>query len=72
MTPWQIIAFGLTGGQIPCPASIAVLLICMQLKNLSSGLVLVLRFGIGPALTPVSAGVLAALGIPALTEYLVR
>lgn len=72
MTPWQIIAFGLTGGQIPRPASIAVLLICMQLKNLSPGLVPVLRFGIGPALTPVSAGVLAALGIPALTEYLVR
>ncbi|GAA3848586.1 nickel/cobalt efflux transporter [[Pseudomonas] carboxydohydrogena] len=63
VTTWQIVLFGLTGGLIPCPAAITVLLLCIQLKQLSLGFVLVLCFGIGLALTMVSAGVLAALSI---------
>jgi nickel/cobalt exporter len=63
VTTWQIILFGLTGGLIPCPAAITVLLLCIQLKQLSLGFVLVLCFGIGLALTMVSAGVIAALSI---------
>ena len=35
VTNWQILLFGLTGGLIPCPAAITVLLICIQLKALT-------------------------------------
>lgn len=63
VTTGQIIMFGLTGGLIPCPAAITVLLLCIQLKQLSLGVVLVLCFSIGLALTMVSAGVLAALSV---------
>lgn len=63
VTTAQIILFGLTGGLIPCPAAITVLLLCIQLKQLSLGFVLVLSFGIGLAITMVSAGVLAALSL---------
>jgi nickel/cobalt transporter (NicO) family protein len=63
VTTGQIILFGLTGGLIPCPAAITVLLLCIQLKQLSLGFVLVLCFGIGLALTMVSAGVIAALSV---------
>jgi nickel/cobalt exporter len=63
VTTPQIILFGLTGGLIPCPAAITVLLLCIQLKQFSLGFVLVLCFGIGLAITMVSAGVVAALGI---------
>jgi nickel/cobalt transporter (NicO) family protein len=63
VTTGQIILFGLTGGLIPCPAAITVLLLCIQLKQLSLGVVLVLCFSIGLALTMVSAGVLAALSV---------
>ena len=42
VTTWQIILFGLTGGLIPCPAAITVLLLCLQLKQLSLGFTLVL------------------------------
>lgn len=63
VTTAQIVLFGLTGGLIPCPAAITVLLLCMQLKQFSLGFVLVLSFGIGLAITMVSAGVLAALSI---------
>ncbi|MHC2331444.1 nickel/cobalt efflux transporter [Bradyrhizobium sp. USDA 4454] len=63
VTTWQIILFGLTGGLIPCPAAITVLLLCLQLKQFSLGFVLVLCFGIGLALTMVSVGVAAALSL---------
>lgn len=63
VTTGQIVMFGLTGGLIPCPAAITVLLLCIQLKQISLGVVLVLCFSIGLALTMVSAGVLAALSV---------
>ncbi|MFT4130348.1 nickel/cobalt efflux transporter [Labrys sp. (in: a-proteobacteria)] len=63
VTTGQIVMFGLTGGLIPCPAAITVLLLCIQLKQLSLGFLLVLCFSIGLAVTMVSAGVLAALSI---------
>ncbi|TYL80379.1 nickel/cobalt efflux transporter [Bradyrhizobium cytisi] len=63
VTRAQIVLFGLTGGLIPCPAAITVLLLCIQLKQFSLGFVLVLSFGVGLAITMVSAGVLAALSL---------
>jgi nickel/cobalt transporter (NicO) family protein len=63
VTTGQIVLFGLTGGLIPCPASITVLLLCLQLKRLVLGATLVLCFSIGLALTMVAAGALAALSV---------
>ena len=48
VTNWQILLFGLTGGLIPCPAAITVLLICIQLKALTLGATLVVSFSLGP------------------------
>lgn len=59
----QILLFGLTGGLIPCPAAVTVLLLCMQLKQLALGSLLVLSFSLGLALTLVSVGVAAALSV---------
>jgi len=63
VTTSQIVVFGLTGGLIPCPASITVLLLCLQLKQVALGAVLVLCFSIGLAATMVTIGVAAALGM---------
>lgn len=63
VTTGQIIGFGLTGGLIPCPAAITVLLLCLQLKRFTLGASLVLCFSVGLAITMVSAGVVAALGV---------
>lgn len=63
VTTWQIILFGLTGGLIPCPASITVLLLCLQLKQVALGATLVLCFSIGLAATMVTVGVAAAIGM---------
>ncbi|WID94835.1 nickel/cobalt efflux transporter [Bosea vestrisii] len=65
VTTWQIVLFGLTGGLIPCPAAITVLLICMQLREVALGAVLVLCFSIGLAITLVSVGVVASLSLRA-------
>jgi nickel/cobalt exporter len=63
VTTGQIILFGLTGGLIPCPASITVLLLCLQVGRIGLGALLVLCFSIGLALTLVLVGVAAALGM---------
>lgn len=62
VTTGQIVMFGITGGLIPCPAAITVLLLCLQLKQVAAGATLVLCFSIGLALTMVTAGVVAAVG----------
>ncbi|MHC8394544.1 nickel/cobalt efflux protein RcnA [Pseudomonas sp. LB3P93] len=62
VTTGQIIMFGLTGGLIPCPAAITVLLLCLQVKEVALGGVLVLCFSLGLALTLVSVGAAAAIG----------
>ncbi len=63
VTTWQIVGFGLTAGLIPCPAAITVLLLCIQLKELALGAVLVVSFSIGLALMLVVVGALAALSV---------
>ena len=63
VTTGQIVMFGLTGGLIPCPASITVLLLCLQLKRVTLGATLVLGFSVGLALTMVLSGTIAALSV---------
>lgn len=63
VTTWQIAAFGLTGGLIPCPAAITVLLLCLQLKEFSLGFALVLCFSVGLAITLVAVGAAAAVSV---------
>ncbi|STG08750.1 nickel/cobalt efflux protein RcnA [Escherichia coli] len=64
VTNWQILLFGLTGGLIPCPAAITVLLICIQVESPDTGRqTLVVSFSIGLALTLVTVGVGAAISV---------
>ena len=63
VTTGQIVVFGLTGSLIPCPASLTVLLLCLQLKRFTLGATLVLGFSVGLALTMVLPGTITALSI---------
>jgi nickel/cobalt exporter len=60
--------FGLTGGLLPCPAAITVLVLCLQLKEFSLGMILVLSFSIGLALTLLFSGTVAAWGMQKATN----
>ena len=62
ITNVQIALFGVTGGLVPCPASVTILLICLNLKQFSLGAVMVASFSLGLALSMVSVGVAAAWG----------
>jgi nickel/cobalt exporter len=68
VTTGQIVMFGLTGGLIPCPASITILLICLQLKQFTLGAALVICFSIGLAVTMVSVGAAAALSVQHISK----
>ena len=56
----DIIWFGFTGGLLPCPAAIAVLLVCIQLKQFTLGIVMVAAFSVGLAGTLVIIGIAAS------------
>lgn len=60
VTTPQIVLFGITGGLMPCPAAFTVLLVCLQLKRVALGFVMVGAFSFGLALTMVATGALAA------------
>lgn len=70
VTTGQIVMFGLTGGLIPCPASITVLLLCLQLKKVALGATLVMSFSVGLAMTMVASGALAALSVKHVSRRL--
>ena len=62
VTTGQIAMFGLTGGLVPCPASVTIRMICLHLKQYSLGAVMVASFSLGLAISLVSVGVIAAWG----------
>ncbi len=72
VTTGQIVLFGLTGGLIPCPSAITVLLLCFQIKRVALGFFLVLGFSLGLAVTMVASGVVAALSVKHLTKRFSR
>ncbi|MEK7469664.1 MAG: hypothetical protein AAB074_20000 [Planctomycetota bacterium] len=65
-TLWQIMAFGGAGGMIPCPAAISVMLLAISIGKTANGLLLVLGFSIGLALTLVSIGLAVVIGLKAI------
>lgn len=64
---WQTILFGLSGGLIPCPAAITVFILCLHLGKVALGVTLVSAFSIGLAATLVAVGVIAAVGLRAVS-----
>lgn len=62
VTTGQIALFGLTGGLVPCPASVTIMMICLNLKQYTLGALMVASFSFGLAISLVSVGVLAAWG----------
>ena len=61
--PWEVAWFGFTGGLLPCPAAIAVLLVCIHLKAFALGVAMVAAFSLGLAITLVLIGSVAVWGV---------
>jgi ABC-type nickel/cobalt efflux system permease component RcnA len=54
----QLWALGITGGIIPCPAALVVLLSALSLRRVGFGLLLIVAFSVGLALVLVAIGLL--------------
>lgn len=65
-TAIQILMFGAAGGMIPCPASITVMLLALSIGKFASGLLAVMGFSIGLAVTLVGVGLIVVAGISRL------
>lgn len=66
-SPGQVIAFGAAGGLIPCPASITVMLLALSIGKVAIGVVAVLCFSVGLAVTLVSIGLAVVAGFSRFT-----
>jgi nickel/cobalt exporter len=62
----QILAFGAAGGLVPCPAAVTVMLLAISVNRTGNGLVMVLGFSIGLAITLVGIGLEVVMGLSAL------
>ena len=58
----EVAWFGFTGGLLPCPSAIAVLLVCLHLKAFGLGIAMVAAFSVGLAATLIAVGVVATWG----------
>jgi len=64
-TMGQTVLFGLSGGLIPCPAAITVLIVCLHLDRFWLGFGVVSAFSLGLAVTLVAVGGAGAVGLAA-------
>ena len=55
---WRLLLLGISGGMIPCAEGIAILLVAVASGQMGKGLVLVLFFSLGVAVTIVSIAVM--------------
>ena len=58
VSPRQLWALGVTGGIIPCPAALVVLLSALSLRRVGFGLLLIVAFSLGLALVLIAIGLL--------------
>ena len=65
----EIIWFGFTGGLLPCPSAIAVLLVALKMKAFALGTAMVAAFSVGLAATLISVGLVAAWGTKQLSGW---
>ena len=54
---WSLTALGITGGIVPCPDALAILLIAISLNRLMLGLFVIVAFSAGLALVLIAIGI---------------
>jgi nickel/cobalt exporter len=62
----QVVLFGITGGLLPCPASVSVMLLALSLGQLAIGAVMVAAFSLGLAFAFIGVGLAVVWGTAVL------
>jgi len=55
---WQLLSLGISGGMVPCPAALVILLAAVATHRLIFGLALIIAFGVGLAVMLMLLGIL--------------
>jgi ABC-type nickel/cobalt efflux system permease component RcnA len=59
VTLWSLLSLGISGGMVPCPSALVVLLAAVAVHRVAFGLTLILAFSVGLAAVLILIGVLA-------------
>jgi len=65
----SLLSLGISGGLVPCPEALVVLLIAIALNRVTLGLVILLSFSVGLASVLVAIGILLVVAKPMLTRF---
>jgi ABC-type nickel/cobalt efflux system permease component RcnA len=63
------LSLGISGGLVPCPEAMVVLLISVTINRLLFGMVILVAFSLGLAAILIAIGVAMVLAGPALTRF---
>lgn len=58
VTVWNLLVLGITGGILPCPSALVVLLVAVALGKIGLGMLLILAFSLGLAVVLTAIGLL--------------
>ena len=72
MTLRQLLALGVTGGMVPCPAALVVLLSAIALRRVGFGLFLIVAFSVGLATVLIAIGVLMVYAAQLMARFRVE
>jgi ABC-type nickel/cobalt efflux system permease component RcnA len=65
----SLFALGISGGIVPCPEALVVLMIAFALNRITLGLVILVSFSVGLALVLVAIGVLLVVAKPMMARF---
>ncbi len=68
----QLLALGVTGGMVPCPAALVVLLSAVALRRVGFGLFLIVAFSVGLATVLIAIGVLMVYAAQLMARFRVE
>ena len=69
VTPRALLALGITGGIVPCPAALVVLLSAVALRRVGFGLFLIVAFSVGLAAVLIAIGLLMVYARRAMARF---
>jgi nickel/cobalt transporter (NicO) family protein len=69
VTLGSLLALGISGGIVPCPGALVILLLAVALQRIAFGLLLIVSFSVGLAAILISVGVLMVKARPLMARF---
>ena len=69
MTLGSLLALGISGGVVPCPGALVILLLAVALHRIAFGLLMIVCFSLGLAAVLISIGVLMVKARPLMERF---